>query len=410
MKRIIVVFTVLLIVLPLFSFDLFSEQQGSRTISFELDTALGLYQDKQYLRQAELDFSVEQNEESYRALAAVLYDSQTNRLEAKELSISLFMGSMTFKGGYFTHPWGSASTSHVVDVLQGRDLRKGFIDDLEAMKRPTFMALFSSYWEKSSLELLFKPGFSPSYLPVEGRYSLAPTAFTGATITEMDTHSLSAWEGGGRYRLSLGKLDAALLYFNGYQYDPGFAITNPGPPLSVDLIYTRYQLFGLEGSLLLDPFTLAVEGGFFLSEDADASDGSLYNSKFAYLAELSYTHPASSVFAAVAYQGKYVLDFSTLNPVDVDYIASFDGKAYDNTLIFVVEYPMLQQKLTARAAFTYQMESEGYALLGSLTYALEDNLSVLLKGTVYGALGTKASIYKSWDANDSVSVGMKAWF
>jgi len=29
---------------------------------------------------------------------------------------------------------------------------------------------------------------------------------------------------------------------------------------------------------------------------------------------------------------------------------------------------------------------------------------------MYGALGNKSSIYASWDDNDSVVVGMKAWF
>ena len=43
-------------------------------------------------------------------------------------------------------------------------------------------------------------------------------------------------------------------------------------------------------------------------------------------------------------------------------------------------------------------------------YALQDNLTVFLKTTMYGALGNKSSIYASWDDNDSVVVGMKAWF
>jgi hypothetical protein len=200
-----------------------------------------------------------------------------------------------------------------------------------------------------------------------------------------------------------------LLYFNGHHPEPGFSITSFAP-LAVDLVYTRHQLFGLESSLLFDPFTLALEGGFFLSEDAEGTDGSLYNSRFAYLAELSYTHPESSAFLALAYQGRYVLDFNTTNPVDVDSLASFNGKAYENTLLLVVEYPFLQQRLTTRAALTYHIESEGYALLAGLSYTLQDNLTVFLKTTMYGALGNKSSIYASWDDNDSVVVGMKAWF
>lgn len=414
MKRILLILAFSLLLPALYSFDLFLEEQPSRITTFTVKAGGGLYRDEQFLTDSKLSFAAEQNGQRYRSVAQLSYDVLENRLEADELSISLFAGNLTIKGGLFTHPWGSASTSHVVDVLSSRDLRDGFVDDLEAMKRPSAMLLASSYFKNSSLDLAFKPGFSPSYLVTEGRYSLVPTAFGSATITEQDTINLGSWEAGGRYRTSLGNLDMGLLYFNGHHSDPGFTITAFDPvtfaPTSLNLTYTRYQLFGMEGSLLFDPFTLALEGGFFLSEDKDGTDSSLYNSRFAYLAELSYTHPASSAFLALAYQGRYILDYSSANPVDVDYLASFDGKAYENTLLMVVEYPFMQQRLTARAALTYNIESEGYAVLTSLSYALEDNLSVFLKGTVYGAAGTKSSLYKSWDDNDSLQVGMKAWF
>lgn len=414
MKRILLTLLVCLLLLPLYSLDLFFEEQPSRTTTFQVEAAGGLYRDKQFLRQADLSFALEQNEERYRAVAQLQYDSLANRLEATDLSVSLFTGNMTIKGGLFTHPWGSASTNHVVDVLSSRNLRAGFVDDLEAMKRPSLMALLSSYWEDSSVEVVFKPGFLPSYLVTEGRYSLIPAAFASAAVTETDTLDLTSWEAGGRYRLSLGTLDAALLYYNGHHPEPGFSVTafdsGTFAPTALTLVYTRYQLFALEGSLFLDPFTLAFEGGFFLSEDEEGTTSSLYNSKFAYLAELSYTHPATSAFLALAYQGKYVLDFNTTNPMDVDNLASFDGKAYENTLILVVEYPFLEQRLTTRAALTYQVESEGYALLAGLSYALLDDLQVFFKTTVYGALGSKSSIYKTWDDNDSLKVGMRAWF
>lgn len=408
MKHLLLVLPLCLLLMPLYSFNLFFEEQPSRIATFTMETAGGLYRDGQFLTRSVLSFALEQNEERYRAVVQLFYDTLPNRLEAAELSISLYVGPLTVKGGLFTHPWGSASTAHVVDVLSGRDLRSGLVDDLEAMKRPSPMVVFSSYWKSNSLDLVFKPGFQPSYLVTEGRYSLVPSAFASAIISEGDTTDFASWEAGGCYRSSLGNLDLGLIYFNGHHPDPGFS--NIGyTPLSADLAYTRYQLFGMEGSLLIDSFTLAFEGGFFLSEDSEGTDSGLYNSKFAYLAELSHTHPANSAFLAIAYQGEYVLDFYT-SPLDVDYNASFDGKAYENTLMLVVEYPFLQQRLTTRAALTYQVESEGYALLAGLSYALLDDLHIFLKGTLYGAPGSKTSLYKTWDDNDSLMVGMKAWF
>lgn len=214
MKRILLILAFSLLLPALYSFDLFLEEQPSRITTFTVKAGGGLYRDEQFLTDSKLSFAAEQNGRRYRSVAQLSYDVLENRLEADELSISLFAGNLTIKGGLFTHPWGSASTSHVVDVLSSRDLRDGFVDDLEAMKRPSAMLLASSYFKNSSLDLAFKPGFSPSYLVTEGRYSLVPTAFGSATITEPDTSNLGSWEAGGRYRTSLGNLDMGLLYFN----------------------------------------------------------------------------------------------------------------------------------------------------------------------------------------------------
>lgn len=395
----------LLLALPLSAFDLFDT---ARVVTFDLEGSVTTYTDKYFEPNTRLGMTAEFKEELWSAKAQLRYLAQLNALEAQELSISLAAGPGTLKAGLFTHPWGSASTAHVVDVLQGRDLRFGLVDDLEAMKRPTWMALYVLYWTKSSLELILKPGFDPSYLTMSGRYSLVPEAYNTATIVEHNTHTLSDWEAGGRLRFSAGPLDLGVLYFNGHKSDPGFALTSL-LPLNLDIVYTRQQLFGLETSLLLGPFTLAGEGAFVFSEDTDGDKSSLYNSNVVYLAELSYTNPASSLFAALAYQGKYILDFRT-NLLDVDYQASYDGKAYENTFMLAFEIPMLAQRLTLRSALTYQVESEGYAVLLGVDYDLTDNLNLFAKSTFYGALGSKSSLYKSWDANDQVTVGMRAWF
>ena len=68
------------------------------------------------------------------------------------------------------HSWGTADTAHVVDIVNGRDLRKGIVDDLELMKRPDWMLTLSTYFENGALDLVVKPGFNPSYVPMDGKY------------------------------------------------------------------------------------------------------------------------------------------------------------------------------------------------------------------------------------------------
>ena len=240
-----------------------------------------------------------------------------------------------------------------------------------------------------------------------------PAQFASVTLHEEETESLEKFGGGARYRIQSSAIDLGLLYFNGYWPQSGYTnITfNPSPfaITGADTVHTRYQLIGLESSSLFGPLTLALEGGFFLSEDTDGSDSGLYNSKWAYLAELSYTHSASGTFLAVAYQGHYVLNFPS-SPMDVDVLASYGGKAYANTIIAAAEAKFFREKLACRVAGTYQVESTGYLMLASATYALGDNLSCFLKTTWYGSIEPKESIYHTWDANDSLQIGLKAWF
>ena len=415
MKRTLAI-TILLLATTarLFAFDIFAEEEDpKRTFYLQQETSLNVYRDKSVDPGVLLGLSVDYEDETFRAITTVRFDAMTNTLSAEHLSISLYWGNQTLAAGWMTHPWGSASLSHVVDVLNAQDLSQGIIDDLEAMKQRELMLSLTTYWDRSSLDVVLKPGFLPTSLEITGRWSLMPAQFASVTLHEEETESLEKFGGGARYRIQSSAIDLGLLYFNGYWPQSGYTnITfNPSPfaITGADTVHTRYQLIGLESSSLFGPFTLALEGGFFLSEDTDGSDPGLYNSKWAYLAELSYTHSASGTFLAVAYQGHYVLNFPS-SPMDVDVLASYGGKAYANTIIAAAEAKFFREKLACRVAGTYQVESTGYLMLASATYALGDNLSCFLKTTWYGSIEPKESIYHTWDANDSLQIGLKAWF
>ena len=338
------------------------------------------------------------------------------------------------------HSWGTADTAHVVDIVNGRDLRNGIVDDLELMKRPDWMLTLSTYFENGALDLVVKPGFNPSYVPMDGKYSMVDSMMdsvkyavslgliklpdTGLQITEMNTHSLSTVSAGARYRFLFDPVDIGVMYYTGYFHDPGFkptlsGLSTPFDLTGIEILYTRYHFLGLATSYFLEPFTLAVEGGMFFSEDTDGTDLSLYNSKAAYLAELSYTNPNNAFFVALNYQGQYIFKFNS-EPViplpgapklDVDYLASFNGKAYQNNFTLAMEYPFMQEKLKARVAGTFQLESLGYAVMGSLTYDLDDAVEVFAKTTVYGTFDEdRTGLYNTWKENSQVQLGVRAWF
>ena len=175
MKRILTLFLIVTLALPLFAFDFFfdeEEPQTTRNVSFTMDSGVqAFFNDGELSPYANLTLKAEQDGAKYRAFAEVSYDSTLQSLEAQEISLSLFLGPVTLKAGLMRHSWGTADTAHVVDIVNGRDLRKGIVDDLEMMKRPDWMLTLSTYGENSAFDVVFKPGFNPSLVATDGKFS-----------------------------------------------------------------------------------------------------------------------------------------------------------------------------------------------------------------------------------------------
>ena len=441
MKRTTALILIILLTFPLLAFDFFFDDVPQRNISFELEGGVQTYFDDGAITPlANLTLKAEQDGANYRAIAEVSYDSQTEKLEAQELSVSLFMGSYTLKAGLMRHSWGTADVAHVVDIVNGRDLRKGIIDDLEKMKRPDWMITLSKYWENSAFDVVLKPGFNPSHVSMEGRYSMLKPLdplmqqmiasgavnaldLTKIEVSEMDTFALKRVSGGARYRFLFDPVDVGFLYYTGYFQDPGFDLTfsgvaYPNPPYDldkIDIVYTRYQLVGVTSSYFFEPFTFNFEGGMFISEDSKGTNPGLYNSKLVYLAELSYTNPNNSLFMAFNYQGQMVLNYdpdpTVMPPVlDVDFLAAFNYRPYQNNFTLAIEVPFFRERMKARLAGMYQLESTGYTILAALSYEFDDNVSVFGKSTVYGTIEDRMGLYNTWKDNSWIQVGVRAWF
>lgn len=434
MKRLLIILTILALALPLFAFDFFFDsEEPNRNISFTLEGGVNtFFSDGELAPYTTLTLKAEQDGSKYRAIADLIYDSNLNTLEAQELSVSLFLGPITLKAGLMRHSWGTADTAHVVDIVNGRDLRRGIVDDLELMKRPDWMITLSTYGENSAFDMVVKPGFNPSLVAMDGRYSMIPADMQNSiSVSNLynqfqaeqihDIHNISI---GARYRFLFDPFDVGFMYYTGYFHDPAISMSVTPIPVepyfipvgnSEQLAFTRYQLIGIASSYFFEPFTLAIEGGMFLSEDKKGTIAHLYNSKLAGLAELSYTNPNNSLFIALNYQVQLVLDYHepalTFLYFDADFLAAFNYRPYQNNFTLALEYPFMQEKLKVRVAGTYQLESMGFMALGSLTYDLDDAIEVFGKSTLYGTFDTKRpGLYNTWKDNSQIQVGVRAWF
>jgi hypothetical protein len=285
------------------------------------------------------------------------------------------------------------------------------------MKRAEFMVTSTIYKDQSSLQLYVKPTYTPGLAIMDktkkNRWSLLPDGFLQADTKEPKTDSLEHIQFGARGRTSIGGADLGLLYYKGHMVQPGYGNFVYNPDFSIkeaDIIYTPYQLFGAEGTYILGQFTFMAEGGYMLSKDKDGTDATLYNSKWVYLGGVSYLEPTSQLYLALMYNGHFTnhYDLVETNPLDVDQGQAFDNKAYGNTLTLAMEMPLFRERVKVRLGGTYQIETEGFALLPSVSWQVSDDLKLECKAVVYG--GAKDSLFKTWDDNDYLTIGMTHYF
>jgi len=225
---------------------------------------------------------------------------------------------------------------------------------------------------------------------------------------------------GGRIKQILGPFDLGLIYYNGFYSELGFYLDNIELDFSTltvsgDLYidFTRAQLFGLEATFIAGPVTLMAEGGFWLSEDMKGEKPDKFNNKWVYLAGVGVLIPGTSVYASFTYNGHYIMDFKEYDPSDpfnfevdtLQALLSSDGKAYSNTLTAALVVPLAREKILLRLAGTYQIETNGYALLPSLKWNISDDLVFKASGRLFGSIGEgSASIFKAWNDNNSVKL------
>ena len=98
MKRILTLFLIVTLALPLFAFDFFFDEEApttTRNVSFTMDSGVqAFFNDGELAPYANLPLKAEQEGAKYRAFAEVSYDSTLQSLEAQEISLSLFLGQI----------------------------------------------------------------------------------------------------------------------------------------------------------------------------------------------------------------------------------------------------------------------------------------------------------------------------
>ena len=344
------------------------------------------------------------------------------------LSLTAFYENGFVEAGLLKKEWGSGDGVHVVDVLNAPDYRNGIVDDTLAMKVAEPMVTTTTTWTNTKFEFVYKPMLVPMMAaqnPTD-RWSIFPanmaqlinadTQFNG--IAYEDLSHLRNVQIATRIKRTIGPADIGLIYFNGYNYQPAYTSITYDNPLSptaitsIDIDFTRYNLFGTEATIIAGPVTFMLEGGFWLSEDHEGTDLDKYNNKVVYLGGIGYLFADTGIYTSLTYNGQYILDFPAPG-TDVDYLQaqqSSDSKAYMNTITAAMEVPLSREQVTVRLAGTYQVETTGFAFLPSVTWSVTDDFVVTAAGRIFGSIEDKTSIFNTWQNNDSLKMSISYLF
>ena len=317
-----------------------------------------------------------------------------------ELYLKAFFPFGYLTAGLFKTEWGKGDGTHVIDPLNPLVQKDGVQTDLFKMKRAEAMIMASLYLgERGLLELVYKPYFHPVQSDVEGRWA---TGAPDIPVPDMDT--LASSQGAARLTATLGSFDLGILYYYGFVSEPGYEM-----PLFT-MVFTRAHLFGFEGVTALGPFTVRTELGYWLTEDSAGDRPELYNDRFVYLGGIDLMAPGTNIFVSVQLTGSYRLDFPESPDIDVDRLASYDGKAHSTTIIASIEAPFARDTMKVRVSGLYLLEAKGYMIIPEYRWNIADDVQLLLYGQLFGGDETAGSPYSLWDKNDNIGLTVSYLF
>lgn len=327
----------------------------------------------------------------------------------QELSLRTFFSFGYLDLGLFKTEWGKGDGIHVIDPLNPLDQSNGIFSDINEMKQPEIMAKMNFYiGEKGLFEMVYKPFYHPVETANPGdRWNIATPLYTVQDNNDTETPAFS--QAAARLTSTLGIFDLGGMYYYGYMTESGMKlIVTPGPVL--DIVYTKAQLFGLEAGWALGPFTFRTEGGYWLTEDREGAVAHLYNDRAIWLAGFDIMIPGTNIFVSIQEFGSYVFNFDKSNPLDMDLGMSYNNNAITNSVIAAVESSLFQDRMKIRLAGLYLFEANGYMILPTYTWNIEDDLELSVTGQIFGGDDEGPNPYYAWRNNDSITFGLKYIF
>lgn len=186
---------------------------------------------------------------------AFVDENSDSELSVRALNLGYTTNKMAFTAGFQEVAWGETFGIYISDLVNPRDLRDPFFNDLSWIRIPTLTANAQFYLDKFSLQLIMTP------VPRTNRY---PSSLGGFRIQQPNDFEYSRFGTDSEYGAKLGYLfdfgmDLNVFYFHHWSRTPVFSY---GVPLAAGSagffspISKRIETLGLMFSKAFDKWVI----------------------------------------------------------------------------------------------------------------------------------------------------------
>ncbi|MFC1480839.1 DUF1302 family protein [Candidatus Neomarinimicrobiota bacterium] len=307
------------------------------------------------------------------------------------------------------HAWGAVDGNNPTDNVTPYDFYYLFFPGTDR-KRGNVTASSNIYLGSSQMEVIFTPIFTPNRVPIGdpdmpiGGGDISVAMLPHEILPERD---LEHAEYGVRLSRSIGSADVSLSYFSGndrmFTVHPLPASGIPDPNFVPYRAYHRTNVVGGDIVWYLGDWGFRGEAAYFMTEDADGTDGFIRNPYLQYVAQIERT--ADDVTLSGSYIGTVVTKIDDDSWVDnpdptssvaviservneTDLIGAKMGMPFaaiaQNAIMAVAKYSFLDQQYELGAQVLYDLDNSGYMIGGHLTITLEDAFDLELAVSSFG--------------------------
>lgn len=349
------------------------------------------------------------------------------------LFVRFYHSRFDLEFGLLKPVWGNADAIHVIDVLNPLDYTEPFgtsylerkisqlmlkfnipIGDnslLEAVYLPTFEGnniSMSGIWEPYNIRNIeeqiyqISAGQNPS-VPEGILRDQASTIANSISVEEFDYFVDS--QAAIRYSTSVNSVDIGATYYWGYLKEPTIDMDKMMESGSLNLIYNRVQILGLDLATQLMRFNLKGEFSLNLTEDIEGDDASVVNSSINYIVGFDINLPINNINFLMQGVGSGILNSDEITPVDPGYR---DDEYIDFTIMFRLSDNYINETLYFEVAGAYDLFNNDFMLTPESVYKISDNLDLFIEYLILH--GKKDTDFGQYRNNDRIRIGFEYFY